>query len=248
VVSVDPKAAWLERVLEIVPATSGVASKPTAHEGGSGTAARPGGGASVASSASASLDPDKLQNQLAMILLKIGDYAEGAKQEQDWLDRATKAQELIDDGDTKGADALIAALGKEMMAAAERARAAYAPFARWQKAYDGCLTQADGLRAAMVKQISDADQAIMPEFESGWATFEDELSGVGEVVEKALTKARRAPEGDRKTLVVKAVAAATKMIDTSSLLSDIDENDVQPVSIVGTLRQELDALRRAAGG
>jgi hypothetical protein len=248
VVSVDPKAAWLERVLEIAPATSGVAPKPTAREGASGSSAGPGEATSVAASASASADPDKLQNLLAMILLKIGDYADGAKQEQDWLDRTTQAQELIDDDDTKGADALVAALSKEMMAAAQRARAAYAPFARWQKAYDGCLTQADGLRAAMVKQIDEADQAVMPQFESGWAIFEEELSGVGEVVEKALAKARRAPEADRKTLVFKAVAAATKMIDTSSLLSDIDGNDVQPVSIVGTLRQELDALRRAAGG
>jgi len=237
---VDPKDEWLERVFGLVPPTSGAAPKPNGDAGAPEGPAAPG--------EQASPDDDKLRDQLAIILLKIDDYADGAQQRQDWLDRATQGQELVDDGDGNKAAALIGALGKEMTAAAERARAAYAPFARWQKAYDGCLAQADGLKAAMVEQIGKLDEEVMPDFENGWATFQEELAGVGDVLETALAKARKAPAGDRKALVAKAVAAATKMIDKSSLLNDIDENDVQPVNIVGTLRRELDALQRAGGG
>jgi hypothetical protein len=120
--------------------------------------------------------------------------------------------------------------------------------ASWQKAYDGCLTQAHGLKAAMVKQISAVDEGMLPDFENGWATFEQELAGVGDLLQSALAKAGKAPAADRQKVVAQAVAAATKMIESSSLLSDIDQNDVQPVNIVATLRQELDELQREAGG
>jgi hypothetical protein len=100
----------------------------------------------------------------------------------------------------------------------------------------------------MVKQISAVDEGMLPDFENGWATFEQELAGVGDLLQSALAKAGKAPAADRQKVVAQAVAAATKMIESSSLLSDIDQNDVQPVNIVATLRQELDELQREAGG
>jgi len=214
---------------------------------------RQGLGAAVpaaASSAAAPAQPPaadaaKMHNTLMQMMLKIPDFAEGAAQHEDWLARANRAEQIVE-GDPAQASALIVALGREMAEAAKRKQAADGPKTEWKKVYADCLKQADELKAAILAAMSDAGMHTAREtFLANWAALENGLDDIGETIGTALRKTKTLPRTEAAAVIQKAVATATKQLDASGHLANVDDNSVLPVTIAASLRSGLAKLGKA---
>jgi hypothetical protein len=224
----DARDAWVQRVLGVSPARSA----------GTSSSAEP-------ENKSSATDLSKLAETLAIIMLRIPDYAESAAQHENWVGRADQAHELIDEND-QAAVPIVEKLGAEVSEAARRQSAADAPFRQWQKVYDDCRKQADSLKPVLHGQLEKAGLSEqLPAFEAGWETLEHELSAVGDVMTTAFRKAKRSAGEERIRLMTDASDLARDLIRQSALLRQVDSSRDQPVSIVASLTGELDQLARS---
>jgi hypothetical protein len=218
----DLMAAWVKRVLSIdVAGAGGAAQAP---------------------------DLSKSHDLLTAIREKIPDHAVTAAQENLWRKRADMAQDLLDEDDPDAAP-IIRNLDAEITAVARRQSAADAPFLQWQKVYGDCRQQVSGLKPVLQGQLAKAglsDQ--VPAFEAGWATLEQELTTVGDIIRNAFRKAKRAAGAERIRLMSDAGDLARGLIRQSTLLSKIDGSREQPVSVVASLNTELDHLEQSFKG